>query len=125
MLSMMRIMGPSCALAVAIAAACAGGTKLDPADASSSTCGDGVCTPQKVQSCPQDCGRRGSQQIDAGSAFLDSGSGSQHLDASVVDAGSGGLVCNDPTVIAACALCLVGGPCNGVTVAQCQACLGG
>jgi hypothetical protein len=123
-------MGVSCVLAAAIAAAiaaCAAGTsKNAPVDSpAGAVCGDGVCTPQEIETCPQDCGSQGS-----GSG---TGSGSSQLDAGVqvtVDAGSGSgsgsgsLNCNNPVVIFECEACVIGDCSGGTTVAACDVCLG-
>jgi hypothetical protein len=88
-------------------------------------CGDGVCTPEEVESCPQDCGTPGGSdagvtgnRLDAGLVVIDAGS-------SGVDAGSGGaLNCNDPTVILDCEECILGTCTGGTTFSACEVCLG-
>jgi hypothetical protein len=79
------------------------------------TCGDGICSPSEVDTCPVDCGNHA---VDAGVP----------VDAFVVppDAGSGGpLDCSDPNTLLSCFECVELQMCVGVDASDCETCLGG
>lgn len=118
--------------AIAFAVACASGTKAGTSDASGSVCGDGVCDPSEITSCPKDCGS-GSGSCGDGVCESNESPATCPEDCHVaadagmvtIDAGSGALDCNSDEVAAECVLCLLDDVCEGdITVAACEVCAG-
>ena len=84
------------AIAAACVAACsssntAGDQTID-APQVSSTCGDGICAPDEIVSCPQDCG----SDIGSDGSGSDLGSGSDDVECAGSDAVCGNGVCEPP-----------------------------